>query len=115
MGFQTPFTNEQAAALSMKKRMGNQLRPEQQKALDDFQRRKAAGKMNSVDGNMMNGASSEIAAGQRGGGPSINAPTDNSNNSTNVTNVNNGGGNGPPPSPRRSQIRGGMYNQSEHF
>ena len=109
------LTNEQAAALSMKKRMGNQLRPEQQKALDDFQRRKAAGKMNSVDGNMMNGASSEIAAGQRGGGPSINAPTDNSNNSTNVTNVNNGGGNGPPPSPRRSQIRGGMYNQSEHF
>ena len=109
------LTNVQAAMLSAKKRQGNELRPELQSALDDFNRKKASGKMNAVDGNMMNGASGEIAAGQRGGGPSINAPTDNSNNSTNVTNVNKGGGNGPPPSPRRSQIRGGMYNQSEHF
>ena len=63
-----------------------------------------------MNGAAMNGASGEIAAGQRQGGGNIVAPTDNSNNSTNVTNVNNGGGGGsPPPSPRRSQHRGGMY------
>ena len=63
-----------------------------------------------MNGAAINGASREIAAGQRQGGGNIVAPTDNSNNSTNVTNVNNGGGGGsPPPSPRRSQHRGGMY------
>ena len=63
-----------------------------------------------MNGAAMNGASGDIAAGQRQGGGNIVAPTDNSNNSTNVTNVNNGGGGGsPPPSPRRSQHRGGMY------
>ena len=63
-----------------------------------------------TNGAAINGASREIAAGQRQGGGNIVAPTDNSNNSTNVTNVNNGGGGGsPPPSPRRSQHRGGMY------
>jgi len=65
-----------------------------------------------TDGAAINGASREIAAGQRGeGGANVNAPTDNSNNSTNITNNNNGGGGGPPPSPRRSQHRGGMYDR----
>ena len=67
-----------------------------------------------TNGAAINGASREIAAGQRGeGGANVNAPTDNSNNSTNVTNVNKGGGcGGPPPSPRRSRRRGGMYDRS---
>ena len=65
-----------------------------------------------MNGAALNGASREIAAGQRQGGGNIVAPTDNSNNSTNVTNVSNGGGGGPPPSPRRSQHRGGMYDRA---
>ena len=65
-----------------------------------------------TDGAAINGASREIAAGQRSeGAANVNAPTDNSNNSTNITNNNNGGGGGPPPSPRRSQHRGGMYDR----
>ena len=65
-----------------------------------------------TNGAAINGASREIAAGQRGeGGANVNAPTDNSNNSTNVTNNNNNGGGGPPPSPRRRR-RGGMYDRS---
>ena len=64
-----------------------------------------------TNGVAINGASSEIAAGQRQSGGNVIAPTDNSNNSTNVTNVNNGGSNGSPPSPRRSQHRGGMYDR----
>ena len=99
------LTDEQAAMLRMKKRMGNELRPDLADALSRYEA--GGGRMN---GAAMNGASREIAAGQRQGGGNINAPTDNSNNSTNVTNVNNGGGGGsPPPSPRRSQHRGGMY------
>ena len=64
-----------------------------------------------TNGVAINGASREIAAGQRQSGGNVIAPTDNSNNSTNVTNVNNGGSGGPPPSPRRSQHRGGMYDR----
>ena len=64
-----------------------------------------------TNGVAINGASGEIAAGQRQSGGNVIAPTDNSNNSTNVTNVNNGGSGGPPPSPRRSQHRGGMYDR----
>ena len=62
-----------------------------------------------MSGPVVNNASREIAAEQRGGSSNVIAPTDNSNNSTNVTNVSNGGGGGAPPSPRRSQHRGGMY------
>lgn len=68
-----------------------------------------------MSGPVVNGASREIAAEQRGGSSNVIAPTDNSNNSTNVTNVSNGGGGGAPPSPRRSQHRGGMYDRRLDF
>ncbi len=104
------LTDEQAAMLKIKKRMGNELRPELADALSRYE--SGGGRTN---GAAINGASREIAAGQRNNGGNVIAPTDNSNNSTNVTNVSHGGGSGPSPSPRRSQIRGGMYNRSEHF
>jgi hypothetical protein len=100
------LTDEQAAVLRMKQRMGNELSPEMADALSRYE---AGG--GRTNGAAINGASREIAAGQRQGGGNIVAPTDNSNNSTNVTNVNNGGGGSPPPSPRRSQHRGGMYDR----
>ena len=101
------LTDEQAAMLRIKKRMGNELSPELEDALSRYE---AGG--GRTNGAAINGASREIAAGQRQGGGNVIAPTDNSNNSTNVTNVNNGGSGGPPPSPRRSQHRGGMYDRA---
>jgi hypothetical protein len=101
------LSSNQALALQAHVTMGNEFDPAQAEALNRYE--SGGGRTN---GAAINGASGEIAAGQRQSNSSVIAPTDNSNNSTNVTNVSNGGGSSsPPPSPRRSQHRGGMYDR----